>query len=218
MKHLLLLFLFVPFAAGQMGTGYSTYSNYTADGNGNIYVNAVVDGAASCPQQIEHINCATVRHYGVVSITLNGVTTTTTGNQVSPSSYISVGTTGTITGVVDGVDYVVNGTAQVQCTAVGVVFQESPGLLGTIGKRFSAFVYSGNKGNNQCLWMSTCRSSVCNVSEWTGKCYGANPFYQYLQCYDVIYTPTCGCTGGGKPECVYPHAVCRLKQTPGQCS
>jgi hypothetical protein len=209
----LLLLLLAPFAAGQMGSGYSTYANYGGDGaGGDLFVTAVVDGSISCNQVPPGYNCGVIRHTGEVWVTLNGVTTETVGSPVTPNSYISVADTNTVTNAVAGVDYAASATARIVCSVAGVVFQENPGgLLGTIGYRLSAYVYSGQSGG-KCVWNKTC-TGTCSQSEWLGSC-TPDPFNIYYQCYDIVYTCSCG----GATECVIPHAFCRKKSSPGTCT
>lgn len=204
---LLLLLLFAPFAAGQMTAGYSSYANYGGDGDGgHLWVTAVVDGSGhtcSCPAV----------HTGTVQVTLNGVKTKTVGPAQPPTSYMTVSNTNTMSGAVAGQDYEVDTSAQVTCTFAGVFFQENPGgLLGTIGYRLSAYVYSGSPSPGQCLWMATCTGSICRVTQFTDSC-TPDPFNIYRQCYDIVFKCRCGGT-----ECLLPHAYCRKKNSPGTCT
>lgn len=130
MKKFLLLALAVlaPFASAQMGSGYSSYSNYTSDGT-NIYATAVVDGSISCNLVPPGYNCGVIRHTGKAIVTIDGVQTVTQGSPVSPNSYISVSGTGTKVKAQLGTAYSEGSSTQINCSVAGLIFLASQAAL-----------------------------------------------------------------------------------------
>lgn len=72
-----------------MTPSYSSYATFTVDTT-HIYGTVVVDGSATCNEEIEHINCNAIRHQGQPSLVIGKTGGKVYGPQVCPTCYVSV--------------------------------------------------------------------------------------------------------------------------------
>lgn len=216
MKRLLLVFtlaLFAQSALAQMGQGYSSYTNYSADANNDLFVTAVVDGSTNCNNIPPGWNCALIHHSGKVRVVFNGVQTESDGPRVTPNSYISVSNTGTVTNAQPGDNYSESTSSEIWCSVAGLIFQEDGGAI--IGLRYSAYKFASPYGKDGCLWNATC-SGTCSVPGYITLLVGKACVFPpdiYQQCYDAVLNPDTIA-----PYCITKHFFCRHQSVPGYCN
>jgi hypothetical protein len=185
MKPKLFFVLFILIAAPaltQMTPGYSTYATVAAGATkGEIVVSGVLDGTATCAPG--YSLCDSIYHQGQVRLSFAGNTTTTYGNHVVPTGYVSVSNVASAT-LTPGQALEVDSDGQVYCSGIGnFIFTD----LLTFSVGFSETLYAiATNTSTMCSWNKSCpvgQTATCGV----GVIYGTPPCANFVEQYFAWY-------------------------------